>query len=54
MPSVQEIVRWTRTPGEEVVQSSSDKEDMKRDQLLIHELKVMRIFCHTLSSKQAN
>lgn len=32
--------------------SRGNKEEMRRDQLLIHELKVMRIFCHTIQSRQ--
>lgn len=56
MPSVQETTKETRTlqPGEEVAQNKSDKDEVKRDQLLVHELEVMRRFCHTVSSKQAN
>lgn len=54
MVSAQEKMQWTGTlqAGEEVAQSKSDKKDVKRDQILAHELKVMRRFCHTLSSKQ--
>lgn len=48
VPSVQETMR---TPGE--VQSRGHRVGVKRDQLLIHEIKVMRILCHTVQSREA-